>query len=185
MVLLLIEVLEVSELVDWFNICQDCPTKIITLEAIGSPQNSKFNVFCTILKLRCFLLTALHIRRPFKKLFQELRMSIYHEFGTFWLLSSINYSSFSPFIVAAEPIFVKWNQVNSMDTRPAQNQGQKSQHNTQEKSENVRMMLWFSFMSGGSEPVIICLCFFHIWTWDPEIDTPHYSGCDAGGSFWL
>ena len=61
MVLMLIEVLEVSELVDWFNICQDCPTKIITLEAIGSPQNSKFNVFCTILKLRCFLLTALHI----------------------------------------------------------------------------------------------------------------------------
>ena len=44
MVLMLIEVLEVSELVDWFNICQDCPAKIKNLEAIGSLQNFKFNV---------------------------------------------------------------------------------------------------------------------------------------------
>ena len=33
-----------------------------------------------------------------------------------------------------------------------------------------------------SEPKILCLV--HIWTWDPELDTPHYSGCKTVCSLW-
>ena len=61
--------------------------------------------------------------------------------------------------MATDPIYIKWNQVNCINTGPEQIQGQ-SQYNTQEESEIVNMILQFSFMSGGSEPLIFCLCFF-------------------------